>query len=296
MPAKNKRVRWTCPQCEKGALGPSRPRKDNAVRYCLPCTAATGKLTERTCLAHERKKQAKVDAVKTKRSKQAEKRKGTPRHTKRSWMREDRFEVTTREGFSFNAMELVERMCSSSRWNQAVGVAAEFRRKNGTPTHFPKSSTLPARKAKGIWTHTMQSRGDVKASGTFVIRRSAKRASSHTSGRASYWGGSAVITVPQASNAGDLLMTMLHELTHAVHLSCMKEMVVNGKRRPHGMDFNLIQGHMAKTFWGYPAHPYEAGYSVGNGYAPSRHLSEWLSGQIKENNPRILSWVGETVQ
>jgi len=211
-------------------------------------------------------------------------------------MREDRFEVTTREGYSFNAMELVERMCASSRWDQAVGAAAEFRRKNGTPTSFPKSSTLPTRRAKKIWAHTMQSRGDVKASGTFVVRRTAKRVSSHTSGQASYWGGRAVITVPQAPNAGDLLMTMLHELTHAVHLSCMKEMVINGKRRSHAMDFNLIQCAMAKAFWGYPFHPYEVGYSVGNGYAPSRHLAEWLSQQLKENNPRILSWVGKAAQ
>ena len=90
-------------------------------------------------------------------------------------------------------------------------------------------------------------------------------------------------------------MTMLHEIVHAVHLGCMTEMVINGKRRPHGMDFNLIQCAMAKAFWGYPFHPYEAGYSVGNGYAPSRHLATWLNEQIKETNPRVMSWLGETV-
>lgn len=42
-----KRVRWECPNGCPGVLGPSRPRKDNIVRYCLDCSKREGKLVER---------------------------------------------------------------------------------------------------------------------------------------------------------------------------------------------------------------------------------------------------------
>ena len=61
---KQRRVRWTCLQCDKGALGPTRPRKNNAVRYCLPCTAKTGKLVERECLTLEKRRERKAEAKK----------------------------------------------------------------------------------------------------------------------------------------------------------------------------------------------------------------------------------------
>lgn len=43
--------RWVCPACGAGVLAPERPRKDDTRRYCLPCSAKTGRLVERTCPA-----------------------------------------------------------------------------------------------------------------------------------------------------------------------------------------------------------------------------------------------------
>lgn len=52
-----KRIRWECPAGKHpGVLGPSRPRRDNIVRYCLPCSEAAGKLVERVAPALERKR------------------------------------------------------------------------------------------------------------------------------------------------------------------------------------------------------------------------------------------------
>jgi hypothetical protein len=47
---------WRCPECEVGIRAPSRIRKVDARRYCLDCTAETGKLVERVCVARETKK------------------------------------------------------------------------------------------------------------------------------------------------------------------------------------------------------------------------------------------------
>lgn len=47
---------WRCPDCEGGIRAPSRLRKVDARRYCLDCTAQTGKLVERVCVARETKK------------------------------------------------------------------------------------------------------------------------------------------------------------------------------------------------------------------------------------------------
>lgn len=40
---------WVCPLCQSGSLLPVSPDADDARRFCLPCTAKTGKLTRRVC-------------------------------------------------------------------------------------------------------------------------------------------------------------------------------------------------------------------------------------------------------
>jgi len=61
-----KRTRWVCPTCDDGRLGPTRPRKDNIVRYCLPCSAAAGKLVERATPALDKRRVAQADKAKAK--------------------------------------------------------------------------------------------------------------------------------------------------------------------------------------------------------------------------------------
>lgn len=59
-----KRVQWKCPNGHTGVLGPSKPRRDNICRYCLQCSAKTGKLVERVAPALEAKRQTKAQAAK----------------------------------------------------------------------------------------------------------------------------------------------------------------------------------------------------------------------------------------
>lgn len=67
MTTKTKRVRWDCPTgTHPGVLGPTRPPRDSIVRYCLPCSQATGRLVERTAPALEAKREAAAERAKAK--------------------------------------------------------------------------------------------------------------------------------------------------------------------------------------------------------------------------------------
>lgn len=69
--------RYTCPTCGTGILAPSRLRKIDVRRYCLPCSEEAGVLVERTCPSREREREekaaAKRDAAKRARAAEAEK-------------------------------------------------------------------------------------------------------------------------------------------------------------------------------------------------------------------------------
>jgi len=50
-----KLVRWKCEICSSGLLAPSKPRKNDVRRYCLPCSKKIGKLVERSIPSLEKK-------------------------------------------------------------------------------------------------------------------------------------------------------------------------------------------------------------------------------------------------
>lgn len=64
--------RWICPLCSAGKLAPSKPRKDDVRRFCLPCSEKTGRLVERTCPALDaqraKRKASKAEQDKRKRA------------------------------------------------------------------------------------------------------------------------------------------------------------------------------------------------------------------------------------
>lgn len=63
-----KQVRWKCPNCDDGLLAPSRPRRNDVRRYCLPCSAKSGRLVDRLApaLDKQREKRSAVVAIKNK--------------------------------------------------------------------------------------------------------------------------------------------------------------------------------------------------------------------------------------
>jgi len=66
------RTRWVCPRCGDGTLGSRRPRRDDVVRYCLTCSAETGRLVQRTAPTLERQRAAKQERRKRAGRSQAE--------------------------------------------------------------------------------------------------------------------------------------------------------------------------------------------------------------------------------
>lgn len=48
--------RWICPTCGQGVHAPDRPRRDDVRRYCLTCSAKSGRLVERSCPALDRQR------------------------------------------------------------------------------------------------------------------------------------------------------------------------------------------------------------------------------------------------
>jgi hypothetical protein len=274
-----KRKRWVCPLCEVGVLGPLRPRKDNAVRYCLPCTEKTGKLKERVAPASlknkERKAQQKEEAKERKAEKQKENPK--PRNTKRSWMQDPRY-VFSYEDRAYNIMEMAEKMCGSARWDSVVKNAAK-------KTQATLYTCTANRTMKRLWDRTVQGKGAQGNRGALRISRTSK---SYSTGRGGNGYGVTMSATPH--NVGDTMTTLLHEFVHVAHLSQVSAARINDKRRPHDLMFNIIQWQMAKNFWGYDFSPHIAGWSVGRGYAPTRHLSSWLNEQIKSGNPKVMRW------
>jgi len=81
-----KQVRWKCERCGDGLLAPSKPRRDDVRRYCLPCSSETGKLVERIAPALEQHRARRVEISRQKKKVErqrekarAEKKMNTPR-------------------------------------------------------------------------------------------------------------------------------------------------------------------------------------------------------------------------
>jgi|APGre2960657404_1045060.scaffolds.fasta_scaffold76736_2 hypothetical protein len=61
-----KQVRWKCEKCDDGLLAPTRPRKNDVRRYCLPCSAKSGKLVDRVAPSLEKKREKRTAIVQQK--------------------------------------------------------------------------------------------------------------------------------------------------------------------------------------------------------------------------------------
>jgi hypothetical protein len=253
--AKAKRKLWVCPLCNVGKLGLQRPRKDHVIRYCLPCSEKTGRFVERFAPADQTKKAKAV--AKTNANADAK-----PRKTVRDWMKTSRYEYTI-DGVTYNVMLGASSMCRSSGWK------------------YPN-------RLKKLWKRT-QSDADRK-NDKYTIRFQRRSSGTGSTGRATpnrpttCW-----VRVTLCATYMDLsLVCVLHELCHVDQDKVEK---VNGVRRAHDLAFNVKQYEMAKRFWGYPTHPEDAGWSVGKGYAPTRHLEEWLRIEIEKRNPKVMQWL-----
>lgn len=195
----------------------------------------------------------------------------------RDWIQDEKYNL-----HGMNVMLAAEKMCKSSHWLDAL---------NAGRVHRGKTEKTGCQTAALLWKRTARAKG---ACGEAGIRFRIRNIEGwHCSGRGGPRYG-VTMSARRSTSRGSLLMTMLHEVAHVIHLSDMRSSVVEGVRRPHDMDFNLIMCHMAKALWGFPLTPEQAGFSVGQGYRPSRRLEEWLHSEIKAGNRRIERWLANT--
>ena len=61
-----KQVRWKCPICDDGLLAPTRPRRNDVRRYCLPCSTKSGRLVDRVAPSLEKKREKRTAIVQQK--------------------------------------------------------------------------------------------------------------------------------------------------------------------------------------------------------------------------------------
>lgn len=58
-----KQVRWKCPNCDDGLLAPSRPRRNDVRRYCLPCSTKSGRLVDRLAPSLDKQREKRTAIV-----------------------------------------------------------------------------------------------------------------------------------------------------------------------------------------------------------------------------------------
>lgn len=81
-------ARWKCPQCNSGVIAPTRPRMNDVRRYCLPCSAKTGVLVQRTAPALDKKRAASKAKTQEKQTVQRVKQVQARSHAGFDWQKE----------------------------------------------------------------------------------------------------------------------------------------------------------------------------------------------------------------
>jgi len=192
-----KRKRWVCPKCDDGLLAPSKPRMDDVRRYCLPCSEATGRLVQRTCLSKDRERQVKQEreAAKRQRTTVAKKMKRAKAAAKRE---EERITAKEEEAARWifggvNLKEEAKRLVKLKAWRGAF--------------HLSDKRCLHARWSRiKPWKRIRR--------GYFVpdINLQIRRKGTHTSGRS--YGGRIAMTLPAGCSAARACALLIHELAH----------------------------------------------------------------------------------
>ena len=205
----------------------------------------------------------------------------------RKWIQNPRYVLTVlinKQHYSINLMEFAERLCKRD-WSRAVNAAAK--QTQASPTRYRSDS--PA----SVWKRTMRAEGRRNSRGIRISRSTDQQRLAH--GGPTYGVSMSVYkaSVLTPRILSDALVTLLHELTHVAHLASMNasRSKSGNRRRPHDLAFNVIQYRMARGLWGYATEPWEAGWSEGRGYAPTRHLMAWLYSAMKAEDPKIMRYL-----
>ena len=196
----------------------------------------------------------------------------------RKWIENKKY-IKEWNGHQVNMMRVAKDVCLKVKWNEIVGEVQSINKLSHSPARMKSYGNKPSTKAEILWNDT-EYHGK---KGTLHGSRGTIRLTGNTnSGRGSPRYG---VTVGMGGDLVRTLEVLIHEIVHVIHLDSFIEPTINGKRRPHDWVFNAIMLRAMKDYFGLTKSqlkPRCMGWSVGNGYAPSRQIErifckKWVS-------------------
>lgn len=199
-----------------------------------------------------------------------------------------------------NKMELVKHFCLNIDWDSIIDQAYDWCKENHylgrQPTlmdELPKvkqTKYSSNKRMADLWSNTESSlrsqailrRQPVKVGGGFIVRFSGNgsRAGPHY--------GCTLGTNWVSRNAG--VDTIIHELAHIAHLGRYHQAEINGRARPHDIFYNRIMLTAMDAAFGLSkscTDPIYMGYSIGNGYAPTKKVKGMINLDTDRMRPFI---------
>jgi len=196
----------------------------------------------------------------------------------RKWIENKKY-IKEWNGHQVNMMRVAKDVCLKVKWNEIVDEVQSLNKLSHSPARKKSYGTSPSTKAEILWNDT-EYHGK---KGTLHGSRGTIRLTGNTnSGRGGPRYG---VTVGMGGDLVRTLEVLIHEITHVIHLDSFIEPTIKGKRRPHDWVFNAIMLRAMKDYFGLnksQLRPRGMGWSIGNGYAPSRQIErifgkKWVS-------------------
>ena len=206
----------------------------------------------------------------------------------RKWI-ENKNYIKEWNGHQVNMMRVAKDVCLKVDWNVIVDEVQSLNKLSHSPARMKGYGfTRPRISATNLWekTERLGKKGNLHGS-----RGTIRLGGNSQGGRG---GPSYGVSVGMGGNIIGTLETLIHEITHVIHLSAFYEPTINGKRRPHDWVFNAIMLRAMEKYFGLnksQLKPRCMGWSVGNGYAPSRSIERIFNEKFKtiEDIPKRLS-------
>ena len=207
---------------------------------------------------------------------------------KKNWVMDKKY-IKEWNGYQVNMMRVAKDVCLKVDWNVIVGEVQSLNKLSHSPARMKGYGfTRPRISATNLWekTERLGKKGNLHGS-----RGTIRLGGNSQGGRG---GPSYGVSVGMGGNIVGTLETLIHEITHVIHQSAFYEPTINGKRRPHDWVFNAIMLRAMEKYFGLnksQLKPRCMGWSVGNGYAPSRSIERIFNEKFKtiEDIPKRLS-------
>ncbi len=192
----------------------------------------------------------------------------------------------TDEGLEINLMSVAKSICLTMDVDAICNEAEAWVRKKGVEVK-PKGPSYifsSNKRMERVWTRTNDFKGKIKVrQGGIVLKR---KGNNSARGGTSYG-------ISLSGTDACCVDTIIHEFAHVVHLYRYNASTVNGKRRPHDLLYNRIMLKMMQAYCGIPesqTNPIALGWSIGNGYAPTRKIEKIYEEMVKSKDPKVMRW------